>query len=114
MKVQEKKMNDYKEIVKLANGIKQSKAKFKPTKKAKEMDVKDESAEKNEVSDDFDLLLDDLFPKAEEAEEEEEDEGQKLKIFFCSRTHSQLAQFVGELKRSPYEKSVSLVSLASR
>lgn len=35
-------------------------------------------------------------------------------ILFCSRTHSQLAQVVNELKKTVYGKSVRVVSLASR
>jgi len=35
-------------------------------------------------------------------------------IYFCSRTHSQLAQFVREVQRSPYGQDIRLVSLASR
>lgn len=35
-----------------------------------------------------------IKPKDEDAEHEDE-----LKIYFCSRTHSQLSQFVGELRR---------------
>jgi chromosome transmission fidelity protein 1 len=38
----------------------------------------------------------------------------KRQIIFCSRTHSQLTQFVGELHRTPFADSVSLVALASR
>lgn len=37
-----------------------------------------------------------------------------LQIFFCSRTHSQLSQFVGELRRTKYKDSMSLAALASR
>lgn len=37
-----------------------------------------------------------------------------MQIFFCSRTHSQLAQVVNELKKTVYGKSVRVVSLASR
>ncbi|XP_076848870.1 ATP-dependent DNA helicase DDX11 isoform X2 [Brachyhypopomus gauderio] len=36
------------------------------------------------------------------------------KLYYCSRTHSQLAQFVHEVQRSPYGSTVSLVSLGSR
>ncbi|KNC73657.1 hypothetical protein SARC_13784, partial [Sphaeroforma arctica JP610] len=36
------------------------------------------------------------------------------KIIYCSRTHSQISQFVGELKQSPYGEEVSVTSLASR
>jgi len=37
-----------------------------------------------------------------------------LQIFFCSRTHSQLSQFVREVQKSSFGASVRLVSLASR
>uniref|UniRef100_A0A2K5D6F1 DEAD/H-box helicase 11 n=1 Tax=Aotus nancymaae TaxID=37293 RepID=A0A2K5D6F1_AOTNA len=35
-------------------------------------------------------------------------------VYYCSRTHSQLAQFVHEVKKSPFGKDVRLVSLGSR
>lgn len=38
----------------------------------------------------------------------------KAQIFFVSRTHSQLMQFVGELKKTRFYPSMSLVSLGSR
>ena len=37
-----------------------------------------------------------------------------VQILFCSRTHSQLSQFVGELRRTKYKDSMSLAALASR
>ena len=37
-----------------------------------------------------------------------------LQVIFCSRTHSQLSQFVGELKRTKLAEMFSLVALASR
>ncbi|MEL7309698.1 MAG: hypothetical protein AAGK05_18850, partial [Pseudomonadota bacterium] len=36
------------------------------------------------------------------------------KVFFCSRTHSQLAQFLREFRRSPYGAEVSALCLGSR
>lgn len=36
---------------------------------------------------------------SDEAKEEEPETEDELKIFYCSRTHSQLSQFVGELRR---------------
>ncbi|VVC37628.1 Helicase-like, DEXD box c2 type,DEAD2,P-loop containing nucleoside triphosphate hydrolase,Helicase [Cinara cedri] len=36
-----------------------------------------------------------------------------VKIYFCSRTHSQLSQFVAEIKKSPYS-TTRITSLASR
>ncbi|KAJ3192023.1 ATP-dependent DNA helicase chl1, partial [Entophlyctis luteolus] len=39
---------------------------------------------------------------------------QEPKIFYCSRTHSQLSQFVNELKRTQYVETIRSVSLGSR
>lgn len=36
-----------------------------------------------------------------------------FQIYFCSRTHSQLSQFVTEMKKSPYSKA-RIIPLASR
>ncbi|XP_046889666.1 ATP-dependent DNA helicase DDX11 isoform X2 [Hypomesus transpacificus] len=36
------------------------------------------------------------------------------KIYYCSRTHSQLAQFVHEVQKSPFSQDISLVTLGSR
>jgi chromosome transmission fidelity protein 1 len=35
-------------------------------------------------------------------------------VIFCSRTHSQLSQFVGELKRTAFAKDLRVVALGSR
>uniref|UniRef100_A0A3B3ZXQ4 ATP-dependent DNA helicase DDX11 n=1 Tax=Periophthalmus magnuspinnatus TaxID=409849 RepID=A0A3B3ZXQ4_9GOBI len=35
-------------------------------------------------------------------------------IYYCSRTHSQLAQFVHEVQKSPFNKDISVVTLGSR
>ena len=35
-------------------------------------------------------------------------------IYYCSRTHTQLAQFVREVQKSPYGGSISVVTLGSR
>lgn len=37
-----------------------------------------------------------------------------VQVYLCSRTHSQLSQFVGELKRTRYRDSMSLAAMASR
>ncbi len=55
-----------------------------------------------------------------EEEEEEEEEAQvssspaRMQLFFCSRTHSQLSQFINEIKRTPFAKDLSCVALGSR
>ncbi|XP_076825562.1 ATP-dependent DNA helicase DDX11-like isoform X2 [Clavelina lepadiformis] len=58
--------------------------------------------------------------KSNKEEEQEEEQDGVTRIYFCSRTHSQLTQFIHELKKSPYGKTcfsdfpLSVVSLASR
>ena len=48
----------------------------------------------------------------------DEDEGLKpprpWRVLYCSRTHSQLAQIVGEVKKTGYADKISVVSLAGR
>ncbi|EFN75286.1 Probable ATP-dependent RNA helicase DDX11 [Harpegnathos saltator] len=64
-----------------------------------------------------DLILEDPLSNSESSEEEddkEESSFKNTKIFFCSRTHSQLTQFVHELQRSPYSQDISVVPLSSR
>uniref|UniRef100_A0A0P4W9K1 Helicase ATP-binding domain-containing protein n=1 Tax=Scylla olivacea TaxID=85551 RepID=A0A0P4W9K1_SCYOL len=64
------------------------------------------------------LLLDDYNSDDEEGEgkregEKEQDKG-CLKIFYCSRTHSQLSQFVREVQKTVFGEEARVVSLASR
>ncbi|EDV45452.1 ATP-dependent DNA helicase DDX11 [Drosophila erecta] len=47
-------------------------------------------------------------------QETSEDRYRPVQIFFCSRTHSQLAQIVAELRKTPHGQSVRCVSLGSR
>lgn len=47
-------------------------------------------------------------------EEEEQEEEEVLKVYFCSRTHSQLSQFVKELKRTTFASEMKVVCLGSR
>ena len=37
-----------------------------------------------------------------------------FKIFYCSRTHTQLSQFVNEIKKTEFGKDIKVVSLGSR
>ncbi|RDD45928.1 putative ATP-dependent DNA helicase DDX11 [Trichoplax sp. H2] len=77
--------------------------------------------------DDEDLLIYDYHTDEEEetkldngASEEEEDgkiaddDPEITKIYYCSRTHSQLAQFIGEVKKCNFADSIRLVVLGSR
>lgn len=55
-------------------------------------------------------------------EEDEEDKGglddneeeESLKVYFCSRTHSQLSQFVKELRKTSFADEIKVVCLGSR
>ncbi|XP_066489292.1 ATP-dependent DNA helicase DDX11 [Tiliqua scincoides] len=49
-----------------------------------------------------------------EEEDDDIEEEHITKIYYCSRTHSQLAQFVHEVQKSPFGKETRLVSLGSR
>ncbi|XP_060891263.1 ATP-dependent DNA helicase DDX11 isoform X1 [Labrus mixtus] len=51
---------------------------------------------------------------AEDDADDELVEEHVAKIYYCSRTHSQLAQFVHEVQKSPFSKDISVVTLGSR
>nr|XP_053603575.1 ATP-dependent DNA helicase DDX11 isoform X2 [Plodia interpunctella] len=76
--------------------------------------------QENAYDADDDLLLEEFLEKEETENEsdyediiEKEDDCQNCKIFIGSRTHSQLSQFVGEVKRTIF-KDTRVVTLASR
>uniref|UniRef100_A0A8C2UCI4 DEAD/H-box helicase 11 n=1 Tax=Coturnix japonica TaxID=93934 RepID=A0A8C2UCI4_COTJA len=50
----------------------------------------------------------------EEDDNNDLEEEHVTKIYYCSRTHSQLSQFVHEVQKSPFGKDTRLVSLGSR
>ncbi|XP_065598680.1 ATP-dependent DNA helicase DDX11 isoform X1 [Cyrtonyx montezumae] len=50
----------------------------------------------------------------EEDDDDDLEEEHVTKIYYCSRTHSQLSQFVHEVQKSPFAKDTRLVSLGSR
>ncbi|CAK6443073.1 unnamed protein product [Pipistrellus nathusii] len=53
-------------------------------------------------------------PNGLNEDEDDLEEEHVTKIYYCSRTHSQLAQFVHEVQKSPFGKDTRLVSLGSR
>lgn len=72
------------------------------------LDAEEESEEKD------DFLLPEIESESEDDCEIKEKSFRTLQVFFCSRTHSQLTQLVGEVKSTSYGKDVRSVSLASR
>ncbi|XP_068170153.1 ATP-dependent DNA helicase DDX11 isoform X2 [Antennarius striatus] len=54
------------------------------------------------------------FSAAEDDIDDELVEEHVTKIYYCSRTHSQLTQFVHEVQKSPFSGEISLVTLGSR
>ncbi|XP_057967880.1 uncharacterized protein LOC131157611 [Malania oleifera] len=62
------------------------------------------------------VVCDSLFSDDEDEGDkfdEEEEEG-RLKVYFCSRTHSQLSQFVKELRKTNFATELTMVCLGSR
>ncbi|XP_077049945.1 ATP-dependent DNA helicase DDX11 isoform X1 [Siphateles boraxobius] len=60
---------------------------------------------------------DEATPKSRLCDDDDDEvleEDHVTKIYYCSRTHSQLAQFVHEVQKSPYGAAVHLVNLGSR
>ncbi|XP_017769613.1 PREDICTED: putative ATP-dependent RNA helicase DDX11-like protein 8 [Nicrophorus vespilloides] len=109
--------NYYKKIEELKKKKKKYKLdRSKYLKKAKNVeDEVDEFGEKKSDNLEDDLLLAEIVDVDEEENEDEiEDKYAPVKIFICSRTHSQLAQFIGEINKSPFAKDVRVVTLGSR
>ena len=50
----------------------------------------------------------------EEAAEAGAHAAARRQVIFCSRTHSQLSQFVGELRRTRFAESLAVAALGSR
>ncbi|XP_068203426.1 ATP-dependent DNA helicase DDX11 isoform X1 [Palaemon carinicauda] len=61
---------------------------------------------------DYDSDQEDSFSK--EKEQDDDDDDGCLKIYYCSRTHSQLSQFVREVQKTVFGEDARVVSLASR
>lgn len=58
-----------------------------------------------------------IFSDNEDSEpflDDEDKEEPVTKIFFCSRTHSQISQFIGELQKTVYAEQARVVTLGSR
>ncbi|KAF9614380.1 hypothetical protein IFM89_018279 [Coptis chinensis] len=58
--------------------------------------------------------FDGLSSSSDEDGYKEEEEVEELKVYFCSRTHSQLSQFVKELNKTVFGSEMKVVCLGSR
>jgi len=97
--------------------MEQNKDEFNELFKEVQWMKKEAERELSQGLEDQDILVEEYFSDDEKENDldlEEEEEDTARRIFFCSRTHSQLSQFVREVKKSPFGNSISLVSLASR
>ncbi|KAJ2951990.1 hypothetical protein O0L34_g4253 [Tuta absoluta] len=78
-----------------------------------------DNKENEEIEEDKDLILEEYEDKepnvGSDGEEVIEDEQENVtKIYISSRTHSQLSQFIGEIKRTVFKENTKVVTLASR
>ncbi|XP_049870071.1 ATP-dependent DNA helicase DDX11 [Pectinophora gossypiella] len=78
-----------------------------------------ENVLENENEEDRDLILEDFDKEGQDQESDgeevvENDQDHVTKVYISSRTHSQLSQFIGEVKRTVFKDNISVVTLASR
>ena len=68
--------------------------------------------------DELDIILDDYKSDTEDDafafDDADKTEDPVTKIFFCSRTHSQISQFICELGKTVYAENTRVVTLGSR
>ncbi|XP_013139069.1 PREDICTED: probable ATP-dependent RNA helicase DDX11 isoform X1 [Papilio polytes] len=91
---------------------------FSNSNKIDKEDVNKENILETEGNDD-DLIVDICDKNSSDDEEldddlNEESEHLAVKIYISSRTHSQLSQFIGEVKRTVFKERIRVVTLASR
>ena len=100
---------DFKDLINVTGREKQKSLKF-------ELQTGNQNIEP-ELSHNNDNLLPEDYDSDNEAKMNDrltdDDDCQIIRIFYCSRTHSQLAQFVHEITKSTY-KDIRVISLGSR
>ncbi|CAH2105474.1 unnamed protein product [Euphydryas editha] len=88
-------------------------------RREKETNTKNEDVlEEKENIDDQYLIVDSRDNERDDSDSEEiisdANEDNNIKIYISSRTHSQLSQFVGEIKRTVFKDNTKVITLASR
>ncbi|XP_075533464.1 ATP-dependent DNA helicase DDX11 [Dermacentor variabilis] len=115
----EKKFEDHKENARRRSGTQNAKAKGVP-QGTDDITKETESIARllAEINDDQEDVVDDYDSDDDAARGDDGDDSSDAlagpKIIYCSRTHSQLTQFVRELKKTVYSDSIRTVTLASR
>ncbi|CAF0737627.1 unnamed protein product [Didymodactylos carnosus] len=61
-----------------------------------------------------DPIIDDYLDSSTTSEQVKEKKNHVLKIFYCTRTHSQISQFIQEIQKTQYCDKLRIVALGSR
>ncbi|KAI9209497.1 Asp-Glu-Ala-Asp/His box polypeptide 11 [Polychytrium aggregatum] len=78
-----------------------------------ELGTSDAAARVKKLQKEYNKIFGEPNPPSDGVEDGDEDDDD-IKIYYCSRTHSQLSQFVKELQKTGYSTSVRSISLGSR
>ncbi|BES92585.1 HELICc2 [Nesidiocoris tenuis] len=103
-----------KRISEIRTRIRSKEENRKEYRKNKSLTALDEDSESGPIEDSELILEDDTNDENEEENDEGDDVEPPVKIIFCSRTHSQLAQFIGEIQRTTFNNSFRVVPMGSR
>lgn len=117
-------LQDAKEELKHVNEYEERIKRIRTSKKSKIAAMKKPNlpySKRKKYSDDevSESLTEEDFVIGEKNDDDEEDDVKEekrhvLKIYYASRTHSQLAQFLGEIQKSPFRDDVTVTTLGSR
>ncbi|KAH1026433.1 hypothetical protein HUJ05_000103 [Dendroctonus ponderosae] len=118
LKIEQKQQIDYEQkIEKIRNENSKKKTKFFKKSNKETPAIPEEANQDNAEIEDEDILLNEDTPVENDEDDEDSDVNatfQPTQIIIASRTHSQLSQFIGEIKKSTFQDDIRVVSLASR
>nr|XP_023012292.1 ATP-dependent DNA helicase DDX11 isoform X4 [Leptinotarsa decemlineata] len=119
LKIRQSKILQYDQKIEKLKKVKKSKdnqrRKYFSKSKPNNEDTENQQDERKVEDDDILPEDPDMNEDGYSTDEDEQDSKyEPVKIFIASRTHSQLSQFVGEIKKSPFCNDIRVISLASR